>query len=198
MNITEIISLKGTIYFDVPDKTNKHKYQTSWKKMAMVMFNDDVTEYYAWFIKKRFGVELSNPLRGGHISFINDSIDEMTKHCDTKSERKALWEKVKKKYHKKNITVTLSLKPHIETPHWWFIVPHSDRGELQAIREELGFVNKKTGLSKPYFGMHMTIGYAVNKKSELKAEMNVQTAKKMNLAQTDYIKRLVDNGYIIF
>jgi len=196
MIMLETITLEGTIYFDPEDKTNKHKSQASWKKMAMVIFKGDVTQYYAWFIKKRFGVELSKPLRGAHISFINDSINEMTTHCNTKAERQVLWNKVKKKYHRKKITVTLSLKPYIETPHWWFIVPHSERGELQAIREELGFINKKTGLSKPYFGMHMTIGSAVNKKSELKADTNVKTAKKMNLAQTDYIKKLIDNGFI--
>lgn len=192
------IVLKGKIYFDPKDRTAKHKTQSSWKKMAMVIFKGDVSEYYSWFIKKRFGIELTKPLRGAHISFINDSIDEMTTHCSTRSERNALWEKVKKKYHRKEIEIVLSLKPHIETPHWYFIIPHTERGELQEIRDELGFINKKTGLSKPYFGMHMTIGSAVDKKSEIKAENNATTAKKMNLAQTDYVKRLLNSGFIKF
>jgi len=190
--------LEGTIYFDPKDLTNKHKTQTSWKRMAMVIIKGDVCEYYAWFIKKRFNLDLSKPLRGAHISFINDSIDDMTTHCNTKAEKRALWEKVKKKYHRKKIKVVLDLRPYIETPHWWLIVPHSERGELQAIRDELGFINRKTGLSRPYFGMHMTIGSAVNKKSDVKNDTSGVTAKKMNLAHSDYIKGLIDKGHIKF
>lgn len=33
-------TLKGTIIFDPKDKTNKHKNQASWKKIAMVVFDD--------------------------------------------------------------------------------------------------------------------------------------------------------------
>lgn len=189
-------TLEGTIYFDPEDVTNKHKSQASWKKMAMVVFNGDVAEYYAWFIKKRFNLDLSKPLRGAHISFINDSIDEMTTHCKTTAERQALWSKVKKKYHKKKINVVLDLRPHIETPHWWLIVPHSERGELQAIRDELGFINKKTGLSRPYFGMHMTIGTAVDKRSDIKNDAGAANAKVMNIAHSDYIKGLVNKGFL--
>ena len=110
MNMDSVgtITLEGTIYFDPEDKTNKHKSQTSWKKMAMVIFKGDICQYYAWFIKKRFGIDLSRPLRGAHISFINDSIDEMTTHCNTTSERRALWEKVKKKYHRKKISCIIT------------------------------------------------------------------------------------------
>jgi hypothetical protein len=198
MNNLETITLEGTIYFDPEDKTNKHKSQTSWKKMAMVIIKGDVTQYYAWFIKKRFGLDLTKPLRGAHISFINDSIDEMTTHCKTKAEKRALWEKVKKKYHRKKIQIVLDIKPHIETPHWWLIVPHSERGELQAIRDELGFINRKTGLSKPFFGMHMTIGSAVDKRSDVKNDAGGTNAKLMNLAHSVYIKKLIDKGQIKF
>jgi len=198
MNNLETITLEGTIYFDPEDKTTKHKSQTSWKKMAMVIIKGDITEYYAWFIKKRFGLDLTKPLRGAHISFINDSIDEMTTHCNTKAERRALWEKVKKKYHRKKIQIVLDVKPLIQTPHWWLIVPHSERGELQAIRDELGFINRKTGLSKPFFGMHMTIGSAIDKKSDVKNDAGGTNAKVMNLPHSDYIKKLIDKGQIKF
>jgi len=166
--------------------------------MAMVVIKGDVTEYYAWFIKKRFGLELTKPLRGAHISFINDSIDEMITHCNTKAEKVALWDKVKKKYHRKEIQIVLDIKPHIETPHWWLIVPHDERGELQAIRDELGFINKKTGLSKPFFGMHMTIGNAVDRKPEVRNDAGATTAKKMNVAHSDYIADLIGKGQIKF
>lgn len=175
------ICLTGKIYFDPDDKTTKHKSQASWKKMAMVVIKGDVTEYYAWFIKKRFGLDLTKPLRGAHISFINDHVKDMNGN----------WEKVKKKYHRKEIKIVLDVRPDIQTPHWWLIVPHDERGELQGIRSELG-------LKKPYFGMHMTIGSAVDKKSDVKNDTNSKTAKKMNLAHCEYIKGLIDKGQIKF
>jgi hypothetical protein len=48
------------------------------EKMAMILLDGDVTEYYAWFIQKRYNLILNKPLRGAHISFINDSMRDLT------------------------------------------------------------------------------------------------------------------------
>ncbi len=200
MDSEETIELEGTIYFDPKDVTRKHKKQASWKRMAIVKFDENlgydsdgnpikgITEYYSWFIKKRFNIHLTKPLRGAHISFINDS------SRDTNGK----WEEVKKKYHKTKVTIVLDVRPHAvgrskESPsgHWWLIVPHSERNDLQAIRNELG-------LSRPRFGMHMTIGSVVDKRSDVKNDAGATNAKLMNQEQSEYIIDLIDKGFIKF
>jgi len=158
------ITLEGTIYFDPNDKTKKHKSQSSWKKIALIMFNSDLAEYYGWFLQRRYNLVLNKPLRGAHISFINDRGSDMNGN----------WEKVKKKWHKKKIKVTLYLDPHFSTEgHWWLIIPHTDRDEIYGIRAELG-------LDKPYYGLHMSIGH-VNEK---------------NYHHHTYITNGIKNGFI--
>ena len=138
------ITLLGKIGFEPEDKTKKHKDQASWKKMAMVFIDGDITEYYSWFINKRYNLQLNKPLRGAHISFINDSIKDMSLNGSRSiSEVNLLWEKVKKKWNKKEIPITINLEPRTDDRTWWFNIPHDNRGLLQGIREELG-------LGKPY------------------------------------------------
>ena len=74
------VTLNGKLGFEPEDKTKKHREQASWKKIAMVYFDGDVSEYYAWFIKKRYNLELVRPIRGAHISFINDSLRDITQN----------------------------------------------------------------------------------------------------------------------
>lgn len=146
------IKLKGRIKFDPKDVTTKHHSQANWKRVAMVMFTGDVTEYYSWFIERRYNLVLNRPLRGGHITFINDR----------KSEINDEWDNVKKKWDGKEVEVTINLDPRTNSGddgskhHWWLKVPEEDRDELLGIRNELG-------LGKPNFGFHMTIGYANDK-----------------------------------
>ena len=151
--MTNQVTLKGKIIFDPKDKTRKHKKQASWKKVAMVVFepnlkviNEGITGYYAWFIKKRYNLILNPPLRGAHVTFINDKESDMN----------GKWEDVKNKWNNKEIELTISLEPRTDDKHWWVIVLHEDRGELHGIRAELG-------LGRPYFGLHMTIGHANEK-----------------------------------
>ena len=92
--MTNYLTIKGKIKFDPIDKTNKHKDQAKWKKMAMIVFDENnsfidngfdkdlniikkyigITNYYAWFINNQYGLKLNAPLRNAHISFINDSV----------------------------------------------------------------------------------------------------------------------------
>ena len=190
------IEIEGKIIFNPQDKTAKHKSQASWKKMAMVMVKGDVCQYYAWFIRKRFHIDLSRPLRGAHVSFINDSIRDIA--GDSNAEKQALWDKVAKKWHGKKIKIVLDVRPHAigrtresKSGHWWLIVPHDERNDLQAIRNELG-------LDRPRFGMHMTIGSVVDKKSDIKNDAGATNAKRMNQAQNEYILGLIDKGHIKF
>ena len=147
-----MIELKGKIWFDPKNVTKKHNNQAEWKRMAMVMFDGDVSEYYAWFIKKRYNLVLNRPLRGAHISFINDSIRDMGDKAD-------MWDEVKEKYDGKEITIMLDPDVRTDSKHWWLVVEQESRKPLLDIRTELG-------LGKPYYGMHMTVGYANEKNIE--------------------------------
>lgn len=163
------IKMVGTIKFDPKDKTKKHVNQASWKKIAMVIFEGDITEYYGWFIKKRFNLTLNKPLRGAHITFINDKESDVTGD----------WEAIKKKWHNKKIEITLDLNPKTDsnnkgsTLHWWLKVPEDDRKALHDIRTELG-------LPRPYWGLHMSVGHANEKNAE----------------HSKYLHRLVQGGFI--
>lgn len=170
----EKITIIGQIRFEPEDRTKKHREQSSWKKIAMVNFNGDVTEYYAWFVKKRFNLELNKPLRGAHISFINDSIKDISKNGElSNKEVNLLWESVKKKWDGVKVPITLELTPRTDDKYWWLRVADESRHELQGIRSELG-------LGKPYWGLHLTIGYANEK----------------NIFHSKYIHGLVKKGFI--
>lgn len=171
MNYVEI---HGKIVFEPEDATKKHKEQASWKKIAMVMIEGDIAEYYAWFLKKRHRVLLNKQLRGAHISFINDSLKDMSLDGKrTPEEVDKLWADVKKKWNGKIIPIILDVSPRTDSQHWWLNIPHEERELLHGIRQELG-------LDKPYWGLHMSIGY-VNEK---------------NLPHSEYIHSLIKNGPI--
>lgn len=147
-----MIQVTGKIWFDPKNVTKKHNTQSEWKRMAMVTFEGDMTEYYAWFIKKRYNLELNRPLRGAHISFINDSVRDMGVYADK-------WDEVKEKYNGTEVTLTLDLDVRGDGKHWWLVVEHESRKPLLDIRSELG-------LGKPFWGMHLTVGYANEKNIE--------------------------------
>jgi len=147
------IIMRGKIIFEPEDITTKHGKQSSWKKIAMVFIYGDICQYYSWFLMKRYNIILNPPVRGGHISFINDSVVDLTQNGKlSKEEVEVMWLNVKNKWHGKEIDITLDLDPRSNGEHWWLNIPNEDRDGLQAIRNELG-------LGRPYFGMHMSLGY---------------------------------------
>ena len=168
------ITLIGKILFEPENKTKKHEAQSSWKKLAMVLIDGEITQYYAWFIEKRYNLILNKPLRGAHISFINDRMNDMSLNGERSiQEVEVLWETVKKKWDGKEISIVLDVSPRTDSKHWWLNIPHEFRNELQGIRNELG-------LGKPYWGMHMSLGYANEK----------------NIEHSTYIHNLIKTGLI--
>lgn len=169
--MTNRVTYEGTIEFELPNVTRKHEKQSEWKRTAMILFDGDLCEYYCWFLKKRFDLQLQKPLRNSHISFINDNfLRDSTLPEDIKEIR---WEEVKNKYNNKKINVTLSLDYYTNTKNWWLMIPHDCRRGLHDIRKELG-------LSKPYAGLHMSIGLVNDK----------------NMTHSEYIHRLHNLGLI--
>jgi hypothetical protein len=185
--VNNTVKIKGRIQFDPPDRTKKHKKQSEWKKVAMIELYGDLCEYYAWFLRKRYSINLHKPLRKAHITFINDRVSDMN----------GKWEEVKEEWDGKEIEVTLNLEPRTDsaegkgrtTYNWWLNIPNEEREQLHNIRAELG-------LGRPYFGLHMTIGRAVNFVPEGKFEDGAVRAKEMNVEQSIYIHNLFLKGFI--
>jgi hypothetical protein len=168
--------LTGKIGFDPANKGKKHNEQSSWKKVAMVFLPEDIFGYYSWFLNKRYSLILKKAEKPPHISFINDSIKDLSLNGSrTSKEIDEIWNDVKNKWDKKEIEVTIDLNPRTDDKYWWFNVPHEEREVLQGIRNELG-------LGKPYWGMHMTIGDA--------------DSTPITLEHSKYIHRLIKSGII--
>lgn len=181
------ITLEGKIVFDPKDYTAKHKSQSSWKRVAMVVISGDVSEYYAWYLKKRYNLILNSPLRGAHISFINDHIRDLNGGKGSEKERQVIWEALKKKYHGTKITITLSTDMRTDGTNWWLVMPESERGFLHGLRSSIG-------LSRPYWGLHMSIGYAVDGRGDEDVEGNGLKAGRMDLTHSNYIHTLLKKG----
>jgi len=165
------IKLKGKIEFDPKNKTKKHNDQGAWKRVAMVLIDGEVSEYYAWFVNKRYNLPLNKPLRGSHVTFINDRTSTMNDK----------WEEVKAKWDGKEVEVVISVDPRTDSfnegssCHWWFNIPEEHRTQLHDIRSELG-------LDRPRFGLHMSLGYANDKNKE----------------HSKYIHKLILKGFISY
>jgi hypothetical protein len=164
------LKLKGKIHFNPEDKTNKHILQSSWKVIAMVLFdNDDFCSYYSWFIKKRYNIVLNKPLRNTHITFINDRIDDLMGEND--EIKRNNWEEIKEKYENVEVEVELNLDCRSDGKHWYFKL--LENAFLMDLRKEIG-------LGDPYYGFHVSIGYATH----------------FHLEHSQYIVDSIKNNYI--
>lgn len=142
----ETMTLKGHIVISPPNITNKHIEQSDWKRTAMVMLGGDISEYFAWFIKKRYSLKLTKPLREPHITFINDKLSDFS-IPDVDLGMNLL----KDKYDGLETEITINLDPRTNVKHWWLNVTEESREFLHDIRKEVG-------LERPFSGLHLTIG----------------------------------------
>lgn len=162
--------MKGIIEFNPEDKTNKHRSQSEWKRVAMIRTYCDLDRYYAWFLKKRFNLELNRNLRGTHVSFINDRLD-----IDIFNEASKLFDGKEIEFFVENL-------PLSNGKHWWLRVYCP---EAESIREVMGLERD------PHFGMHLTIGYAIEKYPEDNTEITLYELK-YKLKGAKYRKDLVE------
>lgn len=143
MYLCQMFEIRGKIEFDPVNVTKKHVKQSSWKKTAMVKFHCDTWAYYAWFLQKRFNLKLNKPLRGTHITIINDMVDS---EIYTQARKIFHGQELTFKYDPTNIRAN-------DKGHWWLKVYCDD---VRNIRNAMGLT------SDPYFGLHMTIGLATH------------------------------------
>lgn len=166
-----IIKYNGTIHFDPPNETKKHQSQSDWKYIVLVLLDGELCQYYSWFLFKRYNIKLNKPLRGAHISFINDSYNDISKglNIDNKEVINNKWNELKLKYDNKNIDIYLDLDVRSNSQHWWLNIPEMYRTELYNIRKEIG-------LGRSFFGLHMSLGYC----------------NEENIKQSEYILNLIN------
>ena len=168
-----LVTYKGYIDFEPENKTKKHEAQSEWKRVALVLMPGEICNYYAWFIKKHWDIELIKPLRNAHVTFINDSIHDLSLGWKNEEQIDATWNEVKSKWNGKKIDIVLNVNPRISEPHIWLNVAEEHRVQLHEIRAELG-------LSRPYFGLHCTIGHV----------------NEVNLSKLTYIHNSIKKGII--
>ena len=156
-----LLEVKARIEFEPTHYSKKHEEQATWKSVAMVRTECDLHSYYAWFLRKRFDLFLIPPLRGSHVTFINEIVDPKE------------FEKAKKQFHGKYLTFYYDPVPKSNGAYWWLRVWSPD---IDAIRISMG-------LSKdPYYGLHITIGYP--KKTEVKfSHYILEKCKEFNLIE---------------
>lgn len=218
------ITLKGRIEFEPENRTRKQANQASWKRVALVVFDGPTEEYYRWFFNKRFNLQLNSTVRGAHVTFINDALGKIDGDKGTLEEKLKSWNSLKKKWDGKEIEVTFNLRPFYDldsdwrkdvpviltekeladgkiqkvshTYHWWLIVDHKFRDELHAIRAEIG-------LSKPFFGLHMTFGvltqnYKLSNDGKLVLDSNNSPIPIFNhqVEHAKYIHALHEKGLV--
>jgi hypothetical protein len=169
--MNNIIKYNGIIHFDPINETKKHILQSDWKYVALVLLDEDISKYYSWFLYKRYNIKLNKVLRGSHISFINDSYNDISKGLgiDNKEIINEKWNELKLKYDNTNIDIYLDLDVRSNSKHWWMNIPEIHRTELYNIRKEIR-------LGRPFFGLHISLGYC----------------NEENIKQSEYILNLIN------
>jgi len=141
--MTNEICVVGKVHFDPADVSKKHERQSEWKRVAIVQFDGEDHLYYAWFIRRRYGLSLNRPLRGFHVTFVNDRSADMAVGA---------WDRVKSAWSGSKIEIRMSTDMRTNGEHWWLKI--TDPGKMSSIRAQLGLD------PVPYFSYHATVGYA--------------------------------------
>lgn len=153
-----MLELKGKIIANPIDVSKKHKKQSTWKAVAIVQFKDDFCDYYRWFLNKEFGLYLNRPLRGSHITVVNDRISDIGEGFDIMD------------IDGKEVTVyydPTNIRSNSE--HWWI---NAESKDIEDIRGTIGLP------PTPYYGLHLTIGYATGLNLEISEYSRIYSIKR--------------------
>jgi len=169
-----LFKVKGILDFTPADVSKKHLEQSTWKCTAMIRTNCDTSNYYAWFLKTRFNLKLNPPLRGTHITIINDKMN------------RGLFMEASNYFNKKEITFYYENLPKSNGSHWWLRVWCP---EAQDIRTALGLSRD------PFLPLHLTIGLT-NPKFAYHSQYILDCCKRFELLGNEPRKEL--NEYEIY
>lgn len=141
-----LIECIGKCIYQPAELTKKHISQSEWLKTALLVTECDLHLYYAWFIQRRFNLKLNPPIRGTHITFISDRIENDEDYVRSLE-----------KYDNKEILFYIDPDPRTNGAHWWLRAYSSDAEDAREL----------AGLKRePHFPFHMTIGMANEKNIE--------------------------------
>ena len=136
-----MISITGKVKFDPQARSGNAAalFKPGW---VIVSLDCDIDNYYAWFIKKRYGIRVLSPAWGPHISVVRGFSEEGM--IDEK-----IWSNIKEIYHNKEIEFLYDTSPRTNGNHWWLKV---ESEFLYEIREKLGIARQ------PRWNFHLTVG----------------------------------------
>lgn len=161
-----MLKIESKIHFFPENKTRKHNSQSSWKKTAIAKIDGDIDLYYAWILERRFNLKLNRSIRGAHVTVISDRVDDK------------IYNQIGSMFEGK--TITFEYDPaEIRTngEHWWLKVYSMDAENIRSA----------CGLDvKPFFGLHLTIGYAADR-----IDNDGNSMGGSNLEHSQYILRTI-------
>jgi hypothetical protein len=135
--------VNAKIIFDPADLTRKHEKHSAWKKHVIAFIDEpDFCDYFSWFIKKRYNLALVPPIRGVHMTVVNDRLSDGIDSDETKYRRS------KELYDGMMIDINYNTDVRTDGKYWWF---NAQSNDALFIRQQIGL--KPT----PYFGFHITV-----------------------------------------
>lgn len=140
--MTQLFKSKGKIKFDpkaIRDPSSK-MFKPNW--VIVTLEENDIVEYYSWFLEKEYGIRLQRPAFGPHISLIRgEPINE------------DLWKIGKGKWDGHEVEFQYISPPRTNGKHWWLRI--FDETELERIRTDIGYDKKGMWV------LHLTVGTPV-------------------------------------
>ena len=137
-------TIQGKVVFDPEILTHKHNLQSEWKKNVIVIVNEpDFCNYFGWFIKKRYNLKIVEPLRGVHLTIVNDRLSDGVCASELKYNRS------KQLFNNKTIDIQYNTDVRTDGKYWWF---KAKSNEAILIRQHIGL----NPIS--YFDFHITVG----------------------------------------
>lgn len=137
-------STYGRIKFDpkaINDPSGK-MFKPWW--IVVILDDNDIVDYYNWFMYKEFGLKLQRPAFGPHVSLVRgEEID------------KERWEAGKERWDGHEVKITYWSPARTNGRHWWLRL--SDEEELLDIREDIGYSRYGAWI------LHLTLGMPVPK-----------------------------------
>ncbi len=138
MEPKQIANCNGKFIFS-PQRPGLKKIHRSFDNGIILKVDNGITDYYSWWLNRRYGITLSRPAWGTHVTVVNDR--------DRVKNTKA-FEDLKKRFNGKIVR----LGHHVALKKQWqfWVLDVSPSPELIEIRRDLGL--------KEDYPFHITIG----------------------------------------
>jgi hypothetical protein len=151
--MSDTIQISGQLLYDPPHFTKLHERQADWKKVVIIKTDDETDLYYAWFLKKRFGLLLNPSGRGSHVTIVCEPVNL------------ELYENSKLLLNGTIANFNLHLNYKTNCKHWWLSVSSDD---AISIRNSIGLITPRA------VGLHLTLGFAYDLQLSQQTKTNIE------------------------